>query len=112
MATLQMRRRFPDGGAAYGIPGLRGSIYFNKSLFAEGVEAPETMEVNFDGFAPPGEIKVRQSDPEKIAKLQENAAKAEARAQKAREKADKLAAKAAKVAGVNQPSEQAETVEA
>lgn len=110
MATLQIRRRFQNGGAAYEIPGVRGSIYFNKSLFAEGVEAPETMEIGFDGFAPAGERKVRASDPERVAKAQERAQKAEERAKKARERADKLASKAAKAAGVEQPTE--ETVEA
>jgi hypothetical protein len=100
--VLKLKKSYPKGGASYGIDGVRGSIYINKSMLAG--DPPAEIHINDSdpsAFAAPGAggSGPKVSDPERIAKMTEAAGKAELRAQKAAERAQKLKAKLEK-AGV------------
>lgn len=106
--TLTRVKLYPDGGASYGIDGVRGTIGVKKSMFKDGV-APETLVVEGDVFAAPGTGGSRRvSDPERAQKIREAAEKAQARAEKAAERAQKAIARAKKlgVAAPEAPAEQ------
>ena len=93
---LVFKKTIKAGHSMYEIPGLRGSVYFSKSLLADPSNPPATIEVPSEVFGTPGEVKAKISDPEKIAKAQEKAAKAQERATKAADRASKLAEKVRK----------------
>ena len=108
--VLKHRKTSKNGRATYEIEGVRGSVYVTKQMFGEQ-GAPESLEINYDGFAAPGSGTVRKSDPERAAKAQEAAKKAVERAEKAAQKAAKAkerAEKLAKAAGAPQPQAEAE----
>lgn len=96
---FKLRKLDKNGSAVYAADGLRGSIYFSKNLFAG--DAPQDMEIPYDGFTPPGEARaatVKVPTPEQIEKAQASVAKAEERLRKAQERAAKAAERAAKYA--------------
>jgi hypothetical protein len=102
MATLKLVKRYPDGGATYGLDGVRGVLSAKKSMFSG--ELPETLEIDYDGFAKPSEKPVRSGgarakDPAFIARTVEKAQKAQARLEKMQARAQKLAEQAARLQG-------------
>jgi hypothetical protein len=106
--VLKLKKAYPKGGASYGIDGVRGSIYVNKSILAG--DPPAEFEVATDGvFAPPGSGVARVDDPERIAKMTEAAAKADIRAQKAAERAAKLRQRLEKAGQATPASGEVET---
>ena len=101
MATLHLIKIYPDGGASYGIKGVRGSFGVKPSLFADGVTPPATLTISDEGvFAAEGAAPVATRgavDPERAAKIQKAADVAKERAEKAAERAKKAAERAAKL---------------
>jgi hypothetical protein len=110
---LKLTKVYPDGGLAYGIPGVRGALLIKSSMlnFPEGTTAPEEIEVSPDFFRQPNADAVAKAEAkaakqaerdqkkqEREAKKAERAAKVEERAQKAKEKAEKAVALANKLA--------------
>lgn len=73
MATLTRRKMLKNGGASYGITGVRSSAYFGPKMFTD--EPPETIEI--DDAA--GLAQEDQLSAEKMAKRAERAANREAR---------------------------------
>ena len=105
--TVVLNKRITEKGGltSYARPGVRASIYLTKSMFKAGV-LPETITVRVAAgvLAEPGEVKVKDSDPAKAAKLAEAAQKAAERAKKAQERAQKAEAKAKAVAAKAAPA--------
>lgn len=112
--NLTFKKVDKNGFAVYGIEGVRGSIYFSKSIL-EG-EPPASMEVAYEGFAAPGTPRAasvpREVTPEKAEKARLAAEKSEERARKATERAQKAVARAAKYAEKVAGKPTAETVPA
>lgn len=97
MPQLKLRKVDKNGAAIYALEGVRGSIYVSKGMLAG--DAPPELDIPFDGFAKPGEVKavgLRNPTPEQIEKVRIAAEKAAERAAKAQERADKAKARASK----------------
>lgn len=96
--VLTKRNVEKSGNVAYAQDGVRASVYFNKNMFA-GNAIPETITITAaeGSFALPGEIKVKATSPEKLAKAKELADKAALAAKKAADRAAKAQARAAKL---------------
>lgn len=106
MFTLTRVKLYPNGDATYGIPGVKGRLAIKKGMLNDGVEMPETLNVEFDGFRPASDKAQAKAaaKAERDAKKAEKANKIAERARKAQEKAEKLAAQAAKLGvDVNAP---------
>jgi hypothetical protein len=108
--TLTKTRTNKGGVALYAQPGVPANVKFPKSMFAEGVTAPDSLKITVEGdgvFALPGEVKVggKKTSPENAEKIRANAEKAVARAKKAAERAEKAMAKAAKLAPADAPAQ-------
>jgi hypothetical protein len=117
LKTFVKRKNYKLGGASYGVPGVRGSIYVSGGVFGE---TPETIVIEaINGtFAEPrnrqAETEAKRAErlakraAKKQATLDSRAAKiqarADAKAAKEQAKADKLAAKAAKTNDATTPA--------
>lgn len=95
MNTFNFVRVNKYGAALYRRGDSRGTVSFNKTLFAG--DPPKTLTIDAP-FAEPGAS--RMPSPEKIAKLQAAAERAEKRAAKAKEKLEKLNARLGEEAAV------------
>jgi hypothetical protein len=49
---ITLRRTWDDGGAAYEVDGIKGTIYVKKGFFVDGV-APDYLEISGEGLATP-----------------------------------------------------------
>jgi hypothetical protein len=119
--TFSLARITPNGVASYELPGLRGSIYVTKSMWAG--EPPQALTIVATPFAQPKAGASKTSgDPEAAAKkaavARERADKAQVRAAKALAAAQKPAERLAKLvpatpvaAEETEPAEQAPVTE-
>jgi len=119
--TFKKNRTNKGGNTLYSAEGYIANVRFPKSLFAEGVTPPDSVDITFaDGvLAAPGSAKVgggRSASPEAIAKAQEKLQKSKDRLAKAQARIAKQEASAAKLlakAGITPeaPAETAQPVE-
>lgn len=84
MATLNRKHTYKNGGASYGIPGVRASIYVGPRMFSGA--APDTIEFDASNLATP-DTDALSKKADREAKQAERKAAAEAK------KAEREAAK-------------------
>jgi hypothetical protein len=95
--VFKLKRLDKSGSAVYSVEGVRGSLYISKGLLA--AEAPQELDIPFDGFTPPGTVRTvtpKNPTPEQIEKVQAQLAKAQQNEAKAKERAEKARVRAAK----------------
>lgn len=91
-----------NGLTSYSTPGLRGSIYIGKGVFAKDAIPPDTIEVVAENLVAPTAEQIEKANKRAERKtrvkatLAERAAKAQAKAEKAAANAAKLQARLAK----------------
>lgn len=92
--TFVFARTTPNGTSTFEVPGLRGSLFVTKSMWANG-PLPQSFTLPAKYFAAPKVVVVKASkDPEVATK---KAAEAIARAEKLTERANKLVAQAGRL---------------